>query len=139
MIENIPLHVFRMGITFIMNLDGIGISYLRLCQMFIQVQKKLNSSFPFRVRNILVVNPGWFMRVGISMAKVAGLNVKIIKRIQAVTEEDLLEFVDADNLITEYGGNIDFSYDSWLESEMRLLDDATSQSSEEQKLDDASY
>eukprot|EP01083_Nonionella_stella_P096584 271566_1 len=138
MIENTPLHVLRMGVTFIMDLNGLGFSHMLLLRMFIQVQNKMESCFPFRIRNILVVNPGWMLKVGVSMAKIGGVKMKILNRIQSLEDKELTKHIAKDNLISKFGGSLAFSYKEWLDEEMGANESgyfSQSSFSDEEKID----
>eukprot|EP01083_Nonionella_stella_P012981 36654_1 len=122
MLQTVSLEMFRMGFTFAENLSDLGFRHLKLYRIIFKVEKYTQSCFPYRFRKILIVNPGFLLRILLRMAKFAGINRKLISRVIPVAEDELEEHVDNENLPSVYGGEVEFDYNAWVEGEMEKLE-----------------
>jgi len=101
------LDFHRNGLIFIADLEGFGLKNLDL-----SIQRKINSAlmdnFPLRVRKVLLVNPPLIINTIIAGIRLF-MKKKIMDRIQVIQREEVLEHIEADQLLTNFGGNIDYS------------------------------
>jgi len=111
-VENETLDAFRNGITFIEDLKGVSLKNFDM-----KIGKKLNENitmnFPFRIGQILVLNPGTIVKVLLKLAKLF-VKEKIINRVVTLTEPELFNYVDQSQLIKTFGGQLDFDLPIYL-------------------------
>ncbi|EFA78199.1 CRAL/TRIO domain-containing protein [Heterostelium album PN500] len=78
--------------------------------------KSLENIFPGRIEAIYLINQPWFLRFLIGFAKTFIKN-KIVKRLKIVgKKEKMVEFVDPNHLLEEFGGKLNFDYHGWIDS-----------------------
>jgi len=103
--ENLDFH--RNGLIFICDLEGFGLRNLDF-----NLQRKINSAmidnFPMRINKVLLVNPPSILETVLAGIRLF-MKKKIMDRIQIIHREDVLEYIDAEQLSSEYGGDIEYS------------------------------
>jgi len=96
------LDYHRNGLIFIADLEGVGWKNID-----INLQKKVNGAlmdnFPLRIKKVLILNPPPIIQAILSCIRIF-LKKKIMDRMEIVKQEDILNFVDEDQLWTEVGG-----------------------------------
>eukprot|EP01083_Nonionella_stella_P012982 36655_1 len=122
MLRTTSLAMFRMGFVFVENLTGLGFRHLKLYRTFFKVEKYFQSCFPYRFRKVLIVDPGFFLRIVLPMARFAGVSRKLLSRIVPVAHDALEEHIDKENLPSVYGGDAEFDYHAWVKGEMEKLE-----------------
>jgi len=70
-------------------------------------------NFPMRVKKVLLINPPSIMETIISTIRLF-MKKKIMDRISIVSKEEILEYIDADHLSNEMGGNIEYSVNHFM-------------------------
>jgi len=70
-------------------------------------------NFPMRVKKVLIINPPSIIETIISTVRLF-MKKKIMDRISIVSREEILEFIDADQLSQEMGGNIEYSINNFI-------------------------
>jgi len=106
------LDSLRQGMTVIEDISELGWNHFDL-----DIQKQLNvtSIFPIRLRRCIVINPPAIFNAMIKITKTF-MSAKLINRIETTNKvKDLLNFVSADQLWTQFGGNVDYSPLSWAD------------------------
>jgi len=101
------IDALRNGSTMITDFEGYGWK-----NFDIDFQKQTSSlftdKFPILVRKILVVNPpGIFNAIRRIMSTI--MKNKLIDRMEIISSKDIVKYIETDNLITEYGGNVKFT------------------------------
>jgi len=72
-------------------------------------------TFPLRVKKILIMNPPAIFDAIMKIAKTFS-KTKMMDRIEMVSKKDLPKYFDKDNLIEEFGGNLQFSFEKSIEA-----------------------
>jgi hypothetical protein len=108
------LDYHRNGLIFICDLQGVGWKNID-----INLQKKVNSAmmdnFPMRIQKVFLLNPPSIINAVIGCARVF-VKKKIMDRIQIIQKDQLLDHIDADQLWSEFGGEIEYSIPIMVES-----------------------
>lgn len=109
--ESIAAH--RKGIYVIEDLGGMKF------RLDMKLQNKLGEmfkdNFPQQIKKILILNPPGFFKFLIKVAKLF-MKSKVVARVQVVkNQEELLQYVDASNLPTLFGGSLDYNHVNFME------------------------
>jgi hypothetical protein len=117
-LDGIDFH--RNGLIFVADLQGVGWKNID-----ISLQRKMNSAlmdnFPLRIQKVLLINPPSIIQAIMGIVRVF-IKKKIMDRIQIIQQEDLTNYIDADSLWSEFGGNVDFT----VEDLVHAIDDHSS-------------
>jgi len=104
----------RNGLIFIADLEGVGWK-----NVDINLQRKVNSAlmdnFPLRIKKVLILNPPPIIQAILSCVRIF-LKKKIMDRMETVRMEDILNYVDEDQLWTGVGGNCEYTIDDLIQS-----------------------
>jgi len=108
-----PLSWHRAGVCYVESLEGFSMRHVDTKGQQ-EVQKIYENNFPMRIQSILVVDPParWFLRLLLKLAKTF-MKAKIVSRVQILQREEVAEYIDADQLITEFGGNRTWDRAKW--------------------------
>jgi len=111
-LDGIDFH--RNGLIFIADLQGVGWKNID-----INLQRKVNSAlmdnFPLRIAKVLILNPPSIINAVISCARIF-VKKKIMDRISICQKDQILDHIDADQLWSEFGGNVEYSMDDLIET-----------------------
>ncbi|KAF2073093.1 hypothetical protein CYY_005588 [Polysphondylium violaceum] len=77
--------------------------------------KSLENIFPGRIQKIYIVNPPFYLKTLLVFAKTFVKN-KIISRVEITKKEKLLEDIDSDQLLSQYGGTLELTYQQYFDS-----------------------
>jgi len=111
-LDGIDFH--RNGLIFICDLEGVGWKNIDIA-----LQRKVNNAmmdnFPLRIHKVLLINPPSIIGAIIGCIRVF-VKKKIMDRIQTISSfNELLNFIDEDNLWNEFGGNCQYTIPELLE------------------------
>jgi len=102
-----PLDYFRNGMTIVETIKDVSFSKnIDTSRRSQSLMKRLPNTFPFLIKHIYVCDAGFIVK---ALVKIARLFVKkkIIDRVQILPTRDAVrQFVEDDQLITEFGGSI---------------------------------
>jgi hypothetical protein len=116
------LDYHRNGLIFIADLQGVGWK-----NVDISLQRKVNTAlmdnFPLRISKVLIINPPGIMTAVMSCAKIF-VKKKIMDRIQIVQKEQILDHIDADQLWTEFGGDVEYTVDNLIDTITQRLEES---------------
>ncbi|KAF2078637.1 hypothetical protein CYY_000008 [Polysphondylium violaceum] len=79
------------------------------------VEGKMENVFPGRIQKIYILNPPFYVKPMLSFAKTFVKN-KIVKRVEIVKQERLLQDIDSDQLLPHFGGSYGTSYSQYFDS-----------------------
>jgi hypothetical protein len=104
---------FRNGIMMVADLSGMGWD-----NVDVTVQRRISSAlldnFPMRTCKILIINPPWILNAFLSGMSLF-IKKKVMDRIYVLEKpEDLLVHIDKEYLLTEYGGEVDYTVTDWF-------------------------
>jgi len=108
-----PLDAFRFGFTYVEDISGAGLSNIQTDKAEQKQTVAMLEIFPFRIRSILVVEPGIIVRTLMRIAKFF-VKKKVLQRVECVKRAELLNYMAADQLITEFGGTYKFDFQEYL-------------------------
>jgi hypothetical protein len=74
---------------------------------------KLQDIFPMRIRQLYVVNSGWFITPLLKLLRFV-IKAKVIQRLLPVKESDLQHVIDPEFLPTQYGGKLEIDIEGLL-------------------------
>jgi hypothetical protein len=111
----LPLRSWRQGTIYIEDLGGVGMKNMGSNKDQKALTNAVTNSLPLRISNIYIINPGWIFKVLIKIAKFF-MKAKIVQRVEIVDSKTLLEKVPKECVLTEFGGELKFSYEQWLET-----------------------
>jgi len=114
LMDRLPLRAWRQGTMYIEDLAGVSMKNMGSNKDQKELTDAIINAFPLRIAGILILNPGWIFRVLIRIAKFF-MKSKIVKRVEVVDTKQLLEKVGAAAVTTEFGGELKFSYEQWLQ------------------------
>jgi len=116
----------RFGFTIIVDLRGAGWRNFesKLPQVFV---KNMQNRFPGRLHTILILNPPKLFKVMYSMVK-PFVPDKYLCKISVVDSQQVLQFVEPNNLLQEHGGTMAFDQASFINTLV------TKESQQQQKL-----
>jgi hypothetical protein len=104
----------RNGLIFIADLEGVGWKNID-----INLQKKINGAlidnFPMRIQKVLLINPPSIINTVISCMKIF-MKKKIMDRIEIIDRNDVVNFIDEENLWEDFGGKCEFSVKQLIKS-----------------------
>jgi len=119
---------FRNGVEMVEDLEGFGWKHFD-----VDFQKKMGSAFtdtfPLRIKKVHVMNPPSIFDAIMKIAKTFSKS-KMMDRIEIISKKsDILKFVEKDNLLDHFGGNLSYDNDKallfiteWVkENEERLI------------------
>jgi len=72
-------------------------------------------NFPMRIQKVFLLNPPSIINAVIGCARVF-VKKKIMDRIQIIQKDQLLDHIDADQLWSEFGGDVEYSIPIMVES-----------------------
>jgi len=109
------LDCFRNGVTFVESLKNVSIMKNVDTRVSSQkLMKSLPNNFPLLIRSILVVDAGFIIKILLKIAKFF-VKKKVIARVRILEKrEQLLEYIDSNQLITEFGGTLEFDFDEYV-------------------------
>jgi len=104
----------RNGIVFIGDLQGLGWKNIDF-----GLQKKINTAlmdnFPLRIQKVLLIHPPPIVPALLSCFRIF-MKKKLMDRIEVINPEELPNFIDKDQLWSEFGGNCDYNPQLLIES-----------------------
>jgi len=106
------LDTLRQGLIMVEDLTEFGWNHFDL-----DLQKQLNVTalFPIRMKKAIVINPPAIFNAIIKILKTF-MNIKMLDRMETTTKvKDVLNYVPADQLWTEFGGDLDYNPKDWAE------------------------
>jgi len=129
--ESLPADVLKMAVFLLQNaiqrvetqrngfvfiIDGTNAGWhnfdLRLPRFVLDM---LQSRFPGRLRKFLILNPPWFFRIVFKLVR-PFMSEKFASKLHLLHgKEQLLEHIDKNCLIEEYGGTLPFDKDQYLQ------------------------
>jgi hypothetical protein len=110
-IKHEPLKVLRNGSIIVVDMENFGWKNIDLSSKGRESNKALNNVFPKRIRKMYVVNQGPLFSAAFTAAKLV-LPKKLVKRVQIITHEELLDLIPEHSLHPKYGGKLDVSIPS---------------------------
>jgi hypothetical protein len=131
--DTLPLTSWRQGFVYVEDLAGVGMKNVKMGDNKL-VMKAINGVFPFRIAAIYILNPGLFFRFLIKMAKWF-MKAKIIKRVHVVDQAGLHEKVPKASLITQFGGDHQYTAADWARDMRKLSEDEKGGSEGDKKSD----
>jgi len=81
----------------------------------------LMDNFPLRISKVFMLNPPSIIQAIMGVVRVF-IKKKIMDRIQIIQQEELINYIDADNLWSEFGGDVEYS----VEDLVQAIDDHSS-------------
>eukprot|EP01090_Pellita_catalonica_P012116 TRINITY_DN2567_c0_g1_i1.p1 TRINITY_DN2567_c0_g1~~TRINITY_DN2567_c0_g1_i1.p1 ORF type:complete len:316 (+),score=73.53 TRINITY_DN2567_c0_g1_i1:51-998(+) len=72
----------------------------------------IENCIPARVRQILIVDPPWFVRLLTAFIR-PFVKAKLLKKVVMIKRKDLLDYISEENLLKEYGGTVEFDSQKW--------------------------
>ena len=111
-----PLSWHRKGVCYVESLEGFSLSHVDSKQQK-QAQEIYENNFPVRIQSILVVDPPArpLVKLLLKIAK-KFMKAKIVARVQILTKAEVTEYIDADQLIEQFGGTRQFDIAKWKAS-----------------------
>jgi len=110
MFEDLDFH--RNGLIFIFDLHGVGWKNINL-----SLQKHINSAlmdnFPMKVTRVLILNPPMILGALVNGVRLF-VKRKIIDRIKIVEMDELLEYVDPEQLHIDFGGKVNYPPEAFV-------------------------
>jgi len=111
-LEGMDFH--RNGVLMIMDMKGLGWKNFDM-----GLQKKMNATimenFPQRIDKILCINPPAIFSAIMAISRFM-VKKKMMDKIQICEPEVLLDYVDNDNLWSEFGGNIEYDGNTLIQT-----------------------
>jgi len=99
------LDFYRHGVVCIEDISGMSLKNMdRKANVAF---KEMNNVFPNRIKGIYIVNPTKLLSILIKIARFF-VKAKVIARVKTVQMAELTQYVEADKLSKEYGGNAEF-------------------------------
>jgi len=122
------------GFVVIIDLAGVGMHVInRPAQKL--VSEVLQNAFPAKIKQIFIVNIPWFFNVLFSIAQMF-MKPKMKQRVKVIyTSEELLEFIDKENLPPSLGGSNTFNVKNWAAEQVKQLETKEEKFSEVATLD----
>jgi len=114
MIETESLRVLRNGHLYAINLAGAGWSNVDMSSKGREFTKALTGIFPKRIRKVLLFGGGAFLKAAYEVGKHV-LSKKLIERVSFIKMEELKDNIPAEWLPHEYGGELEFTTDVWIQ------------------------
>jgi len=104
---------FRNGIMMVADLKDMGWHNVDFT-----VQKRIGSAlldnFPMRTCKILIINPPWILNAFLSGMSLF-IKKKVMERIYVLEKpEDLATHIEKESLLTEYGGELEYTVNDWF-------------------------
>jgi len=113
--EEETLDAHRVGFIYIEDIKGVGLKNFDM-KSGKQLNLAIQNNFPQRIKGIYIVNPGFVVKGLMAIARLF-LKKKILDRVRLINKpEDLLNLVDKDQLITYFGGTLEFSFEDMINS-----------------------
>jgi len=105
---------FRNGIMMVADLSNMSWDNVDM-----SLQQKMSSAlldnFPMRTCKIMIINPPWILNAFLGGLRLV-IKKKVMDRVYVVEKpEDLLDHIDAESLLREYGGELDYAIPDWYE------------------------
>jgi len=72
-------------------------------------------NFPLRIKKVLILNPPPIIQAVLSCVRIF-IKKKIMDRMEVVQTEDILNFIDEDQLWTGVGGKCEYTIDDYIQS-----------------------
>jgi len=108
-----PLNAWRNGTVMILDMKNAGLRNIDLSPKGKAILQAMQGIFPFRLREIIIVNGGMLITALVATARLV-LPRKFMDRVQVIKEADLKHIIPPQYLLRHYGGNADFWFDEFL-------------------------
>ncbi|GAM21428.1 hypothetical protein SAMD00019534_046030 [Acytostelium subglobosum LB1] len=111
------IQAHRSGLVLIVDLKHFSLWHHFDKRLTTQLEgKSLQNIFPGRIQSVYLLNPPFYLKALITLAR-NFVKSKIISRIQIISNSaDIGEYLDAERILCEYGGHLEYDYPSWFES-----------------------
>jgi len=109
-----PLNAWRNGTVMILDMKNAGLRNLDLSPKGSAILRAMQGIFPFRLREIVVVNGGMLITTLVAAARLV-LPRKFMDRVKVVKEADLKYLIPPQYLLRHYGGSADYWFNEFFQ------------------------
>jgi len=119
---------FRNGIMMVADLSNMSWDNVDMT-----LQQRMSSAlldnFPMRTCKIMILNPPWILNAFLGGLRLV-IKKKVMDRVYVVDKpEDLLDHIDKDSLLQEYGGELEYTVGDWY----NFIEEQEAKSQKEEK------
>jgi len=109
------LNAWRSGTAVVLDMRNAGFKNIDLSLKGRDIMMSMQGVFPFRFREIIIINGGLVVKAILAAAKII-LPQKLMDRVKLLKESDLSQIIPPQNLLQRYGGVTPFWFeDFWNE------------------------
>jgi len=107
-----PLNAWRNGTILVLDMKNAGFRNIDFSSKGREILKSMQGIFPFRIREVIMVNGGMVISALISTAKLI-LPKKFMDRVKNLDKKDLQQLIPLQYLLQQYNGNAKFWFDEF--------------------------